>query len=126
MTPISAEAVGCFPAGVCGFSVFAMDGTLRAVPDGRTPKTPSSYDDGVPWERSLWGLAGLTATAGRDGSPGGPRSPYAAELVPDDFASEDDEADADDEDFASEVEDVDVDGFEAGELLDEEPRLSLR
>jgi len=46
--------------------------------------------------------------------------------VPDDFASEDDEADADDEDFASEVEDVDVDGFEAGELLDEEPRLSLR
>ena len=42
----------------------------------------------------------------------------------DDFVSEDDEVDADDEDFASEVEDVD--GFDAGELLDDEPRLSLR
>jgi hypothetical protein len=55
---------------------------------------------------------------------------YAAELlldeVPelDDFASEEDE-EADDE----EDDEVDVDGFEdddAGELLDEEPRLSLR
>jgi hypothetical protein len=55
---------------------------------------------------------------------------YAAELlldeVPelDDFVSEEDEEDEDDSD-----DDVDVDGFEgddAGELLDEEPRLSLR
>jgi hypothetical protein len=45
--------------------------------------------------------------------------------VPDDFASEDDDVDVDDEDFESD-EDVDVDGFEAVELLDEEPRLSLR
>lgn len=57
---------------------------------------------------------------------------YAAELlldeVPelDDFVSEEDEED-DDEDDSDD--DVDVDGFEdddAGELLDEEPRLSLR
>jgi hypothetical protein len=56
---------------------------------------------------------------------------YAAELlldeVPelDDFVSEEDEED--DEDDSDD--DVDVDGFEgddAGELLDEEPRLSLR
>lgn len=51
--------------------------------------------------------------------------PYAAELldepVPDDFESEDDDEVVDDE-----VEE-EVDGFdEAGELLDEEPRLSLR
>jgi hypothetical protein len=45
--------------------------------------------------------------------------------VPDDFASEDDDVDVDDEDFESDA-DVDVDGFDAGELLDEEPRLSLR
>jgi hypothetical protein len=53
---------------------------------------------------------------------------YAAELlleevpVLDDFESEDDE-DEEDEDVV-----VDVDGFEddAGALLDEEPRLSLR
>jgi hypothetical protein len=47
--------------------------------------------------------------------------------VLDDFGleSEDDDAEADDEDFASD-EDVVVDGFDAGELLDEEPRLSLR
>ncbi|GGN62428.1 hypothetical protein GCM10011579_029560 [Streptomyces albiflavescens] len=62
---------------------------------------------------------------------------YAAELldepVPDDFESEEDE-DVDDEDVDDEDvddEDVDdeeeVDGFaDAGELLDEEPRLSLR
>jgi hypothetical protein len=62
-----------------------------------------------------------------------PKSAYAAELLPaevpllDDLESEEDE---DDElvldDFVSEP---DVDGFEdddAGELLDEEPRLSLR
>src|SRR5205823_3588630 len=48
---------------------------------------------------------------------------YAAELlleevpVPDDFESEDDE---------DEGVEVDVDGLDAGELLDEEPRLSLR
>jgi hypothetical protein len=34
------------------------------------------------------------------------------------------DVDVDDEDFESE--DVDVDGFDAGELLDEDPRLSLR
>lgn len=39
-------------------------------------------------------------------------------LVPDDFESEDDEVEVDEED---------VDGFDdAGELLEEEPRLSLR
>jgi hypothetical protein len=52
---------------------------------------------------------------------------YAAELlleevpVPDDFESEDDE---DDEDGADD--EVDVEGFDAGELLEEEPRLSFR
>jgi hypothetical protein len=47
--------------------------------------------------------------------------------VLDDFGleSEDDDAEVDDEDFESD-EDVAVDGFDAGELLDEEPRLSLR
>ena len=56
------------------------------------------------------------------------RLPYAAELLleevplPDDFESEDDEDDFESEDV------VDVDDFDddAGELLDEEPRLSLR
>lgn len=56
---------------------------------------------------------------------------YAAELLleevplPDDFDSEEDEDDEDD--FESE-DVVDVDDFDddAGELLDEEPRLSLR
>ena len=42
-----------------------------------------------------------------------------------DDESEDDDAEVDDEDFESD-EDVAVDGFDAGELLDEEPRLSLR
>jgi len=76
-----------------------------------TPRTPPSWDDRVPESET-----------------------YAAELlldeddVPeldefelDDFESEEDDFDSDDE--------VDVDGFEdddAGELLDEEPRLSLR
>ncbi|CAM5405466.1 hypothetical protein AQJ54_37720 [Streptomyces griseorubiginosus] len=57
---------------------------------------------------------------------------YAAELlldevpVLDDFESEEDE-EADDEE-SDELEELDVDDFEddAGELLDEEPRLSLR
>jgi hypothetical protein len=57
---------------------------------------------------------------------------YAAELlldeVPelDDFESEEDEEEDEDD---SDDDEVDVDGFEdddAGELLDEEPRLSLR
>lgn len=57
---------------------------------------------------------------------------YAAEVddvdvdeVPDDLESEDEEVDEDEEDFASE-EDEDFDDDEAGELLDDEPRLSLR
>jgi hypothetical protein len=59
---------------------------------------------------------------------------YAAELLLDeepeldDFASEEDEEDDEDDDDSDDDE-VDVDGFEdddAGELLDEEPRLSLR
>jgi hypothetical protein len=72
-------------------------------PAGQTPGTPTSYDVGVPGRR-----------------------PYAAEVpaevpVLDDFVSEeDDEVEVDDE-----VEDVD-DEDDAGELLDEEPRLSLR
>ncbi|MDR6974833.1 hypothetical protein J2X68_001511 [Streptomyces sp. 3330] len=60
----------------------------------------------------------------------GPESePYAAELLPVEVPVLDD--------FESEVEDVEVDGFasepdvddfedDAGELLDDEPRLSLR
>ena len=51
--------------------------------------------------------------------------PYAAEeeLELDDFESDDFESDEDEED----VEEEDVDDFDdAGELLDEEPRLSLR
>jgi hypothetical protein len=58
---------------------------------------------------------------------------YAAlllEEVPvlDDFESEDDEDDEDDEEEdAEDGSEVDVDGLDdAGELLDEEPRLSLR
>lgn len=59
--------------------------------------------------------------------------PYAAELLPvevpvlDDFESEeveDDEVELDD--FASEPDVDDFDADDAGELLDEEPRLSLR
>ncbi len=60
------------------------------------------------------------------------RAIYAAELlldevpVLDDFESEEDE-EVDDEE-SDEFEELDVDDFEddAGELLDEEPRLSLR
>jgi len=44
--------------------------------------------------------------------------------VPDDFESEDDEADEDDDEEGAEVA---VDGFDDdGELLEEEPRLSFR
>lgn len=47
-----------------------------------------------------------------------------------DFESEDDEDDdeleADDDDEDGSDDEVDVGGFDAGELLDEEPRLSLR
>ena len=68
----------------------------------------------------------------------GPRSrSYAAELLEeealelDDFESadedeEDEEDDEDEVDSDEEDDEVDVAGFEAGELLDEEPRLSLR
>ncbi len=60
------------------------------------------------------------------------RAIYAAELlldevpVLDDFESEEDEEVEDEE--SDELEELDVDDFEddAGELLDEEPRLSLR
>lgn len=65
---------------------------------------------------------------------------YAAELVLDELLEPDDELDDEDEEFdepddpdelddESEEDDVeaeDVDGFAAGALLDEEPRLSLR
>ncbi|SFF04210.1 hypothetical protein SAMN02787118_103450 [Streptomyces mirabilis] len=69
----------------------------------KTPRTPSSYDDRVPARKS-----------------------YAAELLldeplPDDFESDEDDEVVDDEDDVEEG-----DGLEAGELLDEEPRLSLR
>ncbi len=54
---------------------------------------------------------------------------YAAELLdeplPDDFDSDDDEV-VDDEDEEDEDAGEDVDGLDAGELVDEEPRLSLR
>jgi hypothetical protein len=59
--------------------------------------------------------------------------PYAAELLldeplPDDFVSEEDDEDeeVDDEELDDELDEEAVDGFDAGELLDEEPRLSLR
>lgn len=62
---------------------------------------------------------------------------YAAELVLDELLEPDEELDDDDEpddeeldelDDESEDDDVEdaVDGFDAGALLDEEPRLSLR
>lgn len=61
---------------------------------------------------------------------------YAAELVLDELLEPDEELDElddepDDEepdelDDESEDDDVAVDGFDAGALLDEEPRLSLR
>ncbi|MEY9992007.1 hypothetical protein ABIE67_004039 [Streptomyces sp. V4I8] len=59
-------------------------------------------------------------------------SAYAAELLEDepaldDFESEDDEDDdAEEEEDESDEEDVDDFDDDAGELLDEEPRLSLR
>jgi len=57
--------------------------------------------------------------------------PYAAELLldeplPDDFVSEEDDEDEDDEEVDDALDEDAVDGFDAGELLDEEPRLSLR
>jgi hypothetical protein len=56
---------------------------------------------------------------------------YAAELLldeplPDDFALDDFESDEDDEVVDDEDDVEGVDGLVAGELLDEEPRLSLR
>jgi hypothetical protein len=97
-----------------------MTGTLAgartaqgAGPD--TPKTLPAYDGHV---------------VRRQGPVSGC---YAAELpvealVLDDFVSEDDEDDEEEDDEESDVDEPDVDDFEAdaGELLDEEPRLSLR
>jgi hypothetical protein len=54
---------------------------------------------------------------------------YAAELLLDEVPELDDFESDEDEDADEEDDEVDVDGFEdddAGELLDEEPRLSLR
>jgi hypothetical protein len=65
------------------------------------PGTPSSYDDGVPGRKS-----------------------YAAELLLDEPLPDDFESDEDDEVVDGEGEEVD--GLDAGELLDDEPRLSLR
>jgi hypothetical protein len=68
----------------------------------KTPGTPSPYDDGVPGRKF-----------------------YAAELLLDEPLPDDFESDEDDE-LVDEDDVEEVDGLEAGELLDEEPRLSLR
>lgn len=82
-----------------------------------TPKTPSSNDDRVPRVE---------------------RRCYAAELVLDELLEPDEELDDEDEPDDEELEELDdeseeddveedaVDGFDAGALLDDEPRLSLR
>jgi hypothetical protein len=90
-----------------------MTSTLAAaemaqVPAPKTPKTLSSYDDRVPREKT-----------------------YAAELLLDEEPELDDfDLESEDEvevDGVVGFESEDVDGFAvAGELLDEEPRLSLR
>jgi len=90
-----------------------MPGTLAGPPG--TPKTPPYCDDGVCREE-----------------------PQAAELEvllePDDFEDdfeseedeEDDEVEEDDEDDVEEEDESEDFGADDGELLDEEPRLSLR